>query len=360
MNPKESLAHTTTPRLGVLLVNLGTPDSPTPQAVRRYLAEFLSDPRVVEIPRAIWLPILYGFVLPFRPKRVAHAYASVWQDGGSPLLVGSQQLTDALADRLGAEFGTSVVTALAMRYGKPSIAAAMDRFERENVRRILVLPLYPQYSASTTAAVMDVVFASLMQRRWIPELRSIHQYHDDPGYIAALANSVREHWNAKGPAERLMLSFHGIPKHYVSRGDPYYCHCQKTARLLIDDLGCAPDRVVITFQSRFGRTPWLEPYTDVTLKALGAQGVSSVDVLCPGFAVDCLETLEEIAIRNRDDFLAAGGRELRYIPALNDTPEHADALQALVRSNLAGWLPNSDPPPIATRHEQIVELKRVF
>lgn len=356
MNP-ETIAHESVARIGVLLVNLGTPERPTPAAVRRYLAEFLSDPRVVELPRALWLPILYAFILPTRPRRVARAYAAVWQDDGSPLLSISRRITEALAARLRASLGDRVVTALAMRYGNPSIASALADFERDNVRRLLVLPMYPQYSASTTASVMDGVFAVLKRQRWMPELQSIHGYHDDARYIAALADSVRRHWSAHGRGDRLMLSFHGIPKRYVEAGDPYFCHCQKTARLLAEALELAPEALHVTFQSRFGRQPWLSPYTDETLKAWGGAGVGTVDVLCPGFAADCLETLEEIAIRDAGAFVAAGARALRYIPALNDRALHLDALQALIESRLAPWSAQCAAPPAAGQAGRIAALK---
>lgn len=329
-----SLDEVQKPGVGVLLLNLGTPDAPTPAAVRRYLAEFLSDPRVVEVPRAIWLPILYGFILPFRPRRVAHAYATIWEDGGSPLLTRSVKLAQALRPVL----GTAVQVELAMRYGQPSVASALARFEQAGVRRLLVLPLYPQYSGSTTASAMDGVFAQLMKQRCMPELRSVHDYHEDPGYIAALAASVHQHWDRQGRADRLLLSFHGVPQRYVDAGDPYQSQCLRTADRLRQALSLGDGELTVAFQSRFGREPWLQPYTDEMLMQWGREGVGTVDTLCPGFSADCLETLEEIAIRNREDFIAAGGKDLCYIPALNDSPEHVAALGDILRTALQGWM----------------------
>lgn len=325
--------HRQTQRSGVLLVNLGTPDAPTAPAIRRYLREFLGDPRVVEIPRALWWPILHGVILPLRPRRLTHAYSSVWTERGSPLLAIGQDQAAALQAALGDE----VPVVLGMRYGNPSLAGALDELERRGARRILVLPLYPQYSATTTAAVFDAVFACLRQRRWMPELRLINSYHDDAGYIEALATSVREHWGTKGRGEHLLMSFHSIPQRCLELGDPYYCFCQKTARLLAAALGLDATQWSIGFQSRVGRARWLSPYTDVAIAALAKRGVRRLDVICPGFAADCLETLEEVALRYGEQFRVAGGEALRYIPALNARADHVAALAALARRHLGGW-----------------------
>jgi len=331
-------AHRAVAQTGVLLVNLGTPEAPTPGAIRRYLAQFLADPRVVEIPRAIWLPILYLFILPLRPRRLAHAYASIWRDDGSPLLAISREQSAALRACLELKFGRGIPVALAMTYGQPSIASALAELEAQNVRRLLVLPLFPLYSGSTTAAMLDALFAQLGARRWPPELRTVNAYHDDAGYIEALADSVRSHWQRNGRGEHLLMSFHGIPQRYVQAGDPYYCQCLKTARLLAAALDLAPEDWSAAFQSRFGKAPWVQPYTDQRIRALAQEGVENLDVICPGFAADCLETLEEVALRYGADFVAAGGTALRYVPALNAEPAHIDALAGIVSRNLEGWL----------------------
>ncbi len=324
------------PAIGVLLINLGTPAAPTASAVRRYLAEFLSDPRVIETPRWLWWPILHGVILRFRPARSARAYASIWTPQGSPLLVQSEALTAALQrDLLGA--GLPVKTLLAMRYGEPAITQAIGNLHASGVRRLLVLPLYPQYSAASTGSAFDATTRALAHLRWPPELRFVNDYHDDTNYIDALTLSVRDHWREHGRAQRLLLSFHGLPQRCVDAGDPYFDHCQTTARLLRERLGLAAGEMAVSFQSRVGREPWLQPYTDELLRSWPRDDVRRVQVLCPGFTVDCLETLEEIAIRNRDDFIAAGGERLDYIPALNDSAAHARALGALVRRHVLGW-----------------------
>lgn len=335
--PDPDQAHRARPRTGVLLMNLGTPDAATPRAIRRYLREFLSDPRVVELPRALWLPILYGFILPFRPRKLVHAYRSVWTEEGSPLLRYSQRQRSALKAALDRRAGEGLVVELAMTYGTPSTAEALRSLERQQVRRLLVLPLYAQYSATTTAAALEAVFAQLRRQRWLPELRTINSYHDDPGYLGALAQSLREHWSRHGEPDHLLLSFHSIPRRCLERGDPYYCHSQKTARLLAEALQLPAQRWSVSFQSRLGKQPWLMPYTDEVVKQLAARGVRRLDVICPGFSADCLETLEEVAMRYRDDFIAAGGAEYRYVPALNDAPAHIEALADLALRHLCGW-----------------------
>ena len=323
--------------LGILLVNLGTPDAPSTAAVRRYLAEFLGDPRVVEMPRPLWWLILHGIILRVRPARSARAYQAVWTERGSPLLDLSQRLAHALRERLSTALPGPVHLELGMCYGNPSIPAALARLKAANCRRLLVLPLYPQYSATTTAAAFDAVTRELSRWRWVPELRMVNQYHDDPGHIEALAQSIRDHWAVHGRPDRLLFSFHGIPRDYFLAGDPYHCQCQKTARLVTQALDLPREAWALTFQSRVGGKEWLKPYTDQTLKAWGAEGVGSVQVVCPGFAVDCLETLEEVAVENRGYFLGAGGRDYGYIPALNDGPAQVQALAELVRRHVSGW-----------------------
>jgi ferrochelatase len=328
--------HSSPGTTGILLVNLGTPTAPTTAATRRFLAEFLSDPRVVELPRWLWRVILHGFILRFRPGRSAHAYGLIWTDAGSPLLVHSRNLADALRGELAARWGNVAKLALGMTYGTPSIASALDELREAGARRILVLPLYPQYSATTTASVFDKVTRVLQGWRWVPELRFVNQYHDAPGYIAAVAKTIEDHWQ-KFPRRHLVFSFHGVPKRYLDAGDPYFCQCHKTARLVSEKLELARDAWTVSFQSRFGREEWLQPYTDVTLLEHAQRGSKQIDVVCPGFATDCLETLEEIAIRNREIFLAAGGKELNYIPALNSTPAHVLALTDVIQRAAQGW-----------------------
>ncbi|MDQ7010450.1 MAG: ferrochelatase [Mariprofundaceae bacterium] len=332
--------HDTTPAItGILLTNLGSPDAPTPAALRRYLKEFLWDSRVVEQPRLLWWLILHGVILNVRPRRSAVAYAKIWTDKGSPLICTTMRQGEVLQQSLRQHFGDTVMVEVGMRYGNPSISAALNALREKGCDRLLVLPLYPQYSATTTATTLDAVFNVLESWRRLPELRTVNGYHDHPAYIGALASSVRNYWQAHGEPERLIVSFHGIPKRYFEAGDPYPCLCRKTARLLGEALRLDKERMLVTFQSRFGREEWVQPYTDVTLRTLAADGVASVDVICPGFAADCLETLEEIAMENRDIFIDAGGRRFRYIPALNASPEHIGALADIATEHLGGWLP---------------------
>lgn len=323
-------------KTAVLLVNLGTPDEPTPQALRRYLAEFLWDRRVVEIPRLPWWLILHGVVLRRRPARSAAKYRSIWTPDGSPLLVWSSRLAKRLQGHLG-ERGHAVRVRLAMRYGRPAMAAELDRMMADGVERILVLPLYPQYAAATTASAFDAIAAWAASRRRLPEWRFAAGYHDDPAYIGALARSVRNYWLREGPGELLVMSFHGLPERSRRLGDPYYDQCQASARLLAHALGLDEERCVVTFQSRFGQARWLQPYTAPTLERLAREGRTRVDVVCPGFATDCLETLEEIDQEARASFLAAGGREMRYIPCLNDSEAAVAAIGAIAMRQLAGW-----------------------
>jgi ferrochelatase len=319
------------PANGVLLTNLGTPDAPTAPAVRRYLREFLWDPRVVELPRLKWWIILHLFVLPFRPKKSAALYRRIWTEEGSPLLVTAKKQATALKRDL-----DGVRLALGMRYGHPSIRSALAELQAAGCERLLVLPLYPQYAGSTTESTFDAVSAAL--RGWNPEVRKVAQYHDDRAYLEALAQSIREAWERRGAGERLLFSFHGLPQSMVDRGDPYCVQCRCTARAVAHLLDLPPWRWRVAFQSQFGPEVWLKPATDETLKSWGEERLESVDVVCPGFSADCLETLEEIAITNRELFQKAGGGRYRYIPALNDRPDHIRMLAGLIRSNLDGWL----------------------
>jgi len=340
--------HDRTPRVGVLLVNLGTPEAPTPAAVRRYLAEFLADPRVVEIPRAVWRVILHGFVLRTRPAQSARKYAMIWSKDGSPLYVHSVKQRSLLQGLLGQrlkEVGLPpdlAVVELGMRYGQPDIAGAIDRLKKAGCERILIVPMYPQYAASATASALDAVYAHARRLRRMPALRSVDSYHDDPGYIRALAQSINDYWVKHGRPDFLVLSFHGVPRRTLDLGDPYHCQCRKTARLLARELGLEAKQYAVTFQSRFGRGQWLQPATADTLIALGKEGRGRVDVACPGFVADCLETLEEIGIEGRQAFLRAGGRDFHVIPCLNEHPRWIAALADIAQRNLQGWLA---PPP---------------
>lgn len=333
-------------RTGILLANLGTPDDPTPASLRRYLREFLSDPRVVEAPRWLWWLILNLAVLPFRPRRSAALYRSIWTAEGSPLLVTTLRQAAALQRRLNDLGAAHVAVEVGMRYGRPSIAGALRRLAAAGCTRLLVLPLYPQYSGSTTGSTFDAVAQELCRWRAVPELRTVRSYATDPGYLDALAASIREHWQLHGRGQRLLVSFHGIPVRYAEAGDPYPAECRATAAALAERLELREGEWQLTFQSRFGREPWLEPYTDETLRAWGRSGLGPVDTVCPGFAADCLETLEEMAITNREIFEQAGGTEYRYIPALNDRPDHIEALGRLAVEQLAGW-PTYSPHIVA-------------
>ena len=336
MYSKPPFSNDKPPVTGILLVNLGTPDAPTTKDVRRYLKEFLNDPRVVEVPRLIWFLILNLVILRIRPRRSAAAYREVWSDDGSPLLTISRSQATKLQQRLNSE-NSSMVVALGMRYGNPSISTALEELRQHNARRILVLPLYPQYSATTTASVFDAVTDEIQKWRWIPELRFINNYPDHPGYIAALAESVRKHQLKEGKPDKLLLSFHGIPQEYVDKGDPYSDECRLTSRLLADELGLDDSDWIQTFQSRVGNKPWLQPYTDETMKTIAAKGVSKLQVICPGFSVDCLETIEEINMENREYFLDNGGSEYSYIPALNDSDAHIEMMLSIIHQHTAGW-----------------------
>jgi ferrochelatase len=339
------------------LCNLGTPQEPTAPALRRYLAQFLGDPRVVEIPRLVWLLILHGIILRVRPAKSARKYASVWTDGGSPLKVWTDKQTTMLRGYLG-ERGHRISVRYAMNYGQPSIPSVLDELKAEGVTRVLVLPLYPQYSATTTASVVDSVARWALQIRHLPEFRFVNRYHDDPGYIAAVARRVTAHWGLHGRPDKLVMSFHGLPQRNLLLGDPYHCECLKTARLVAERLGIDRNDLVVTFQSRFGKARWLQPYTEPTLIEMAQRGVKRVDVMCPGFVADCLETLEEISIEARAAFLAAGGETFHYIPALNDQHEWIAALSDIAQTHLQGWDTRSadDPHALAAQRARALEL----
>ncbi len=332
-----TFSHNSSAATGILLTNLGTPSAATVSAVRRYLAEFLSDTRVVEIPPLIWKPILYTSILTRRPKIAAHAYQSIWMDQGSPLLVYSRAQCAAVQQQLSTQFDAPIKVALAMRYGTPSIESALNELRAANVQRILVLPLYPQYSATTTASTFDALSKILRSWRWIPELRMVNQYHDFEPYISALKNSITDYWAKNSKPEKLVLSFHGLPKRNLEKGDPYFCQCHKTARLLVKSLRLKDSEWIMTFQSRFGKLEWLTPATDTVLKELAQSGVSNIHMVSPGFSSDCLETLEEVDMQYRELFLNAGGKEYHYIPALNANPDHINALCELIKLHTQGW-----------------------
>ena len=336
--PEPPHEHGKPARPGVLLINLGTPSAPTEAAVRSYLREFLSDPRVVDIPRALWIPLLHGVILRTRPKVSAKRYAAIWSADGSPLKVHSERQAKILRGYLGERVRVPLEVRAAMRYGSPSIADGLAELRANGCDRILALPLYPQYASSTTGSAFDALFAACRRLRNVPALRVVKHFHDDPGYIGALAQSVREYWIKTGRPNHLVLSFHGVPRVTLERGDPYHCECQKTARLLLEALQWPGERASITFQSRFGRTEWLKPYTTDVLRELGSKKIERVDVVCPGFISDCLETLEEIALEGKTTFLEAGGQAFHYIECLNESDEWMKALAAIALANLQGWL----------------------
>jgi len=323
--------------IGVLLTNIGTPAAPTQAALRPYLAEFLSDPRIVELPRWLWLPILHGVLLNLRPARSARLYQNIWTEQGSPLLVTIKGQADGLRRGLAARLGDPPLVAVGMRYGHPSIAEGLRELRAAGARRLLVFPLFPQYSATTTATTFDAVFDELKTWRWMPEIRTVGHYHDHPAYLAALAESVHEYWATHDRPSRLVFSFHGIPARYARAGDPYPQECQATARLVADQLDLSADDWRVSFQSRFGPVEWLKPYTDELLAELGRNGVKGVHVVCPGFSADCLETLDEIEREGRRGFEEAGGRDFHYIPALNARPEHIATLVEVALAHVEGW-----------------------
>jgi ferrochelatase len=349
------LPHGEPARTAVLFCNLGTPDEPTAPAVRRYLAEFLGDARVVEIPKLVWWLILHGIILRVRPAKSAAKYAAIWTREGSPLKVWTQKQALLLQGWLG-QSGHLVTVRYAMRYGNPSIASQLSELKAQGVTRVLVICAYPQYSGTTTASVFDAVYAWAAQTRHVPELRFVNHYHDHPGYIDALTKRISAYWQTNGRPNQLVMSFHGVPRRTLELGDPYHCECHKTGRLLAQALGLTKQQYTVTFQSRFGRAKWLEPYTQPTLEALGRAHADRVDVVCPGFTSDCLETLEEIAIEAKAAFLAAGGNEFHYIPCLNDSPEWIDALRAIALEHLQGWNTLAAPDQAALAQSRAAAL----
>jgi ferrochelatase len=329
-NPHEGRFNKKT---GILVTNLGSPDAPTPKALRVYLAEFLSDPRIVEIPRLIWLMILHGIILRVRPKKSAKAYESIWTENGSPLIHISQQQADKIAEKLKAN-NHNVEVELAMRYGNPSIEAGLEKLRDKGITRIIVFPLYPQYSSPTTGSTFDAIANVLKKWRWVPELHFINGYHTNPLYIESLANSIQEDLDKNGSPQKIVFSYHGMPKQFLDHGDPYHCLCHQTTRLVVEKLGLDKDLVMTTFQSRFGKAEWLKPYTDATLESFPKEGIKDIAIISPAFSADCLETLEELEEENREIFEEAGGEKYRYIAALNDRNDHIDALYDVLRPNL--------------------------
>ncbi len=352
--------HGTPAKTGILLVNLGTPDAPTAAAVRPYLKQFLGDARVVEIPKAVWWLILNGIILNVRPKKSAAKYASIWLKEGSPLRVYTEKqaikLKGFLGKFLGERSNAPLVVDFAMTYGSPSIPDVLRKLKEQNCQRILVVPMYPQYAASATAPAFDQLFATLQQTRNIPALRTIRNFHDNAGYIKALAASINAYWMKNGRPEKLVMSFHGVPQYTLEKGDPYHCECHKTGRLLAEALGLRKDQYAVSFQSRFGKAEWIKPYTTATLKELGKQKTRRVDVVCPGFVADCLETLEEIAMEGKEDFQHAGGGEYHYIPCLNDSDDWIHALTDLVTDNLQGWLAVPDAAELEQSRLRAIEM----
>lgn len=350
-------SHGSAPKTAILLVNLGTPDAPTASALRRYLGEFLSDPRVVEIPKPVWWLILNGIILPNRSSKSAAKYASVWTERGSPLQSGTADLTQAIAAEM-ARLGHHVQVRYAMRYGNPSVASVLDEMAKQNVTRILLVPLYPQYCAATTASTLDAVTAWMRRSRRMPELRVLNHFHDEPLYIEALARKIEAHWQQQGRPDKFVMSFHGMPARTLKLGDPYHCECHKTGRLLAERLGLAAADYAVTFQSRFGKQEWLQPYTEPTLRQLAKEGVARVDVTCPGFSVDCLETLEEIAMEGKEAFLSSGGKVFHYIDCLNAETHWAQGFSRLLTSHLQGWNTTvpADPKELAQTRERAKAL----
>lgn len=343
MYSESNFQHGTPPKTGILLVNLGTPDAPTAEALRPYLKEFLSNRRVIEIPKWIWWFILNGIILNTRPKKSAEKYAQVWLPEGSPLKVYTERQTQHLAKLLSDRGHGDLMVEYAMNIGNPSVGEVMQRMKEKNCERILVIPLFPQYAASSTAAAMDNVFSELMKMRNLPEVRFVKQYHDHAGYIAALAQNVRDYWDKNGKPDKLIMSFHGVPRANLDKGDPYHCFCHKTGRLVAEALSLKAEEYQVCFQSRFGKAEWLKPYTAETLTQLGQAGTKRVDIICPGFVSDCLETLEEIAMEAKETFLEAGGQDYHYIPCLNERDDWIQALSDIALSHLQGWLDIKQP-----------------
>ncbi len=338
----KNFSHEFKPAVGILIVNLGTPDDPTPSGVKNFLREFLNDPRIIEVPKILWKTLLYTFILNTRPKKVSKLYTKIWTKEGSPLLTISKSTVDKLREQLLLQFGTPLHVELGMRYGNPSIAEGLKKLKEKNCHRVIFLPLFGQYSSTTVGAALDALFDELKKWRWVPEIRTINQFHDTKEYISSIANNIRRHWEKHGKGDKLLLSFHGMPKRYVLAGDPYHCHCYKTARLIAEELEIPKDKYQVTFQSQFGKEEWIKPATDKTLEDWAKMGLKSVDVVCPGFIADCLETLEEIEVENKEIFLSNGGEKFHYIPAVNDGAEFINCLVSLIKENSGAWLDSLD------------------
>lgn len=356
-NPEPPYQHGDQPKVGILLANLGTPDAPTATALRRYLGQFLMDRRVVEIPRFIWCWILHCIILVVRPKKSAEKYAQIWTKEGSPLLVHAQKQALLLRGFLGQKINSPFVVELGMSYGNPSMQSAIESLKSQHCNKILVFPLYPQYAASSTAAALDAVWKSLLKMRNVPAIRTIRNYHEHPAYIAALAASVRQHWQINGKPTKLVMSFHGVPKFHLMKGDPYHCECHKTARLLAEALELSKDEYTVAFQSRFGKQEWLKPYLASTLEALGKARTKRIDIICPGFSSDCLETLEEIAMEGKEIFTHAGGGEYHYIPALNENEAWIHAMTTIAVENLQGWVSTDWNKEQAKKEAEMTKLR---
>lgn len=356
-NPEPPFQHGDQVKVGILLANLGTPDAPTAKALRPYLKQFLMDRRVVEIPRFIWCWILYGIILVFRPSKSAEKYAQIWSKEGAPLLVHAQKQALLLRGFLGQKIKSPFVVELGMSYGNPSMQEAMAKLKAQHCNKILVFPLYPQYAASSTAAALDAVWKILLRMRNVPAIRTIRNYHDHPAYITALAASVRQHWQANGKPSKLVMSFHGVPKFHLLKGDPYHCECHKTARLLAEALELNKDEYTVAFQSRFGKQEWLQPYLANALTALGKAKTKRIDVICPGFSSDCLETLEEIANEGKTIFTEAGGGEYHYIPALNENEAWIHAMTTIAMENLQGWVSTDWDIALAKNTAEMTKLR---
>ena len=357
MQKNVSFDHQYQPKVGILLANLGTPEAPTAKALKPYLKQFLSDRRVVEIPRALWWLILNGVILLIRPKKSAAKYAQVWTKEGSPLLVHATKQAKLLQGYLSQRIASPFVVELGMSYGNPSMKSAIDKLTAQQCNRILVLPLYPQYAASSTASALDAVWRVLLKTRNVPAIRTIRHYHDHPAYISALADSVREHWRLNGEPEKLVMSFHGVPRYTLDKGDPYHCECHKTGRLLAEALQLSKDQYMVCFQSRFGKAEWLKPYLASTLEALGKQKLKRIDVICPGFSSDCLETLEEIAMEGKEIFQHNGGGDYYYIPALNEREPWIHAMCDIAMENLHGWVSAEWDTTAARKEAEMTALR---
>ncbi len=357
MKTNTKFDHHYQPKVGILLANLGTPDAPTAKALRPYLKQFLSDTRVVEIPRAIWWFILNGIILNTRPKKSAEKYAMVWTKEGSPLLVHAQKQAKLLQGFLSQRIKSPYAVELGMSYGNPSMASAIEKLTAQQCNKILVFPLYPQYAASSTASALDAVWRILLKMRNVPAIRTIRNYHDHPSYIKALAQSVREHWAINGKPEKLVMSFHGVPKFHLLKGDPYHCECHKTGRLLAEALELNKEQYLVAFQSRFGKQEWLKPYLADTLETLGKEQTKRIDVICPGFSSDCLETLEEIAMEGKHIFQSNGGGEYEYIPALNERESWIHAMCEIALENLQGWVSEDWDAEAAKKQAEMTALR---